>query len=143
MTGGQCVPQGVIPSSTGSEVRGLPLSAANWGLLGCSEAHGSSCSRASSLRVTPLEDEGPSPAYLVFFLSPGGDICIQARKTRDRRDTCERKVHYRSATLRTQARTCQVPYATLAHFFFASFGPVFDNQVVPLFQKLSVQYREG
>lgn len=47
VTGGEYVPQPVNPSSTGSEVCGLPPSAANWGLLECSKAHGSSCPRAS------------------------------------------------------------------------------------------------
>lgn len=48
------LPRGAIPSSIGSEVLGLLLSAANWGSLERSEAHGSSRSGAGSLRVTPL-----------------------------------------------------------------------------------------
>lgn len=48
MTGGECVPRGANPSSMGSEVLGLLLSAANWRLPEQSEAHGSSGSGALS-----------------------------------------------------------------------------------------------
>lgn len=116
VTGGECVPQGVIPSSTGSEVCGLPLSAANWELLECSKAHGSSCPRASwkwgsqpclsrVLVITSWWHLHSDPPKL------GTEETCMKKK-------CIIKVHYHWA-LNLGHGTCQVTHATLAHFFFS------------------------